>query len=148
MDESDKLPVLITEGALKAEVFVRLRPPMRAIATAGVGVAHAEIVRALRGRYALLGFDIDHQHNAQVCRQFGKLLAEREQDARIAGLKSKTDVVVWEGPKGIDEAVRENVRLRVISTAAWSKTLSGKPLEELMDVWNEFSFAPHESRDD
>ena len=140
--------MLITEGALKAEVFVRLRPPMRAIATAGVGVAHAEIVRALRGRYALLGFDIDHQHNAQVCRQFGKLLAEREQDARIAGLKSKTDVVVWEGPKGIDEAVRENVRLRVISTAAWSKTLSGKPLEELMDVWNEFSFAPHESRDD
>lgn len=42
LDGSDELPVLITEGALKAEVFVRLRPPMRAIATAGVGVAHAE----------------------------------------------------------------------------------------------------------
>ncbi|MGB8511088.1 MAG: hypothetical protein WCD76_22140, partial [Pyrinomonadaceae bacterium] len=42
------LPILVTEGALKAEVFVSLRPPMRAISTAGVGVAHVEIVQALR----------------------------------------------------------------------------------------------------
>jgi len=40
------LPVLITEGALKAEAFVALRPPMRAIATAGVGVGHAQLVAA------------------------------------------------------------------------------------------------------
>lgn len=88
------LPLLITEGALKAEVFVRLRPPMRAIATAGVGVAHAEIVRATNGRDVLIGFDSDHRDNAQVCRQLGKLIAEREQDARKRGLKIKSNVVV------------------------------------------------------
>lgn len=107
---------------------------MRAIATAGVGVAHAEIVSALRGRYALFGFDIDHRSNQQVCRQLGKLFAEREQDAQITGLTAKSDVVVWEGPKGIDEAARENVTLRIVSTAEWGRALSGKPLEEVLDV--------------
>lgn len=140
LDESDKLPVLITEGALKAEVFVRLRPPMRAVATAGVGVGHAEIVRALRGRYALLGFDIDHRHNEQVCRQLGKLIAEREQDAHLTGHQTSTSVVVWDGAKGIDEAVRQNARLHVIGIKGWYVTLKGQPLEEVKDVWAALSF--------
>lgn len=129
------LPILITEGALKAELFVRLRPPMRAIATAGVGVAHAEIIQALSGRDAVIGFDSDHRQNEQVCRQLGKLVALREMDAEANGLKNTTGVVVWEGPKGIDDAVKANVRIRVLSIADWFTTLTGKNLEEVEDVW-------------
>src|SRR5918912_2030416 len=95
------LPVVITEGALKAEAFVTLRPACRAIATAGVSVAHQAIIEAARGEEAAIAFDSDHRQNAQVCRQLGKLIAERERDARLAGLETKTSVVVWEGAKGI-----------------------------------------------
>ena len=136
------LPILVTEGALKAEVFVRLRPPMRAIATAGVGVGHAEIVRALRGCDAIIGFDSDYRENAQVCRQLGKLVAEREQDTVLVGHKNSTSIVVWEGTKGVDEAVRMNLRLSVLNVVEWFKTLTGKPLKEVKDVWAIASFTP------
>jgi len=138
----EDLPVLVTEGALKAEVFVRLRPPMRAVATAGVGVAHAEIVRALRGCDAVIGFDSDHRENVQVCRQLAKLIAEREQDTLLHGQKNFTSVVVWEGAKGIDEAVLANLRLRVISIGEWFESLTGNPLAEVKDVWAMCSFMP------
>ncbi|MDQ3684706.1 MAG: hypothetical protein M3430_03785 [Acidobacteriota bacterium] len=141
LDESDELPVLITEGALKAEVFVRLRSPMRAIATAGVGVGHAEIVRALSGCDALIGFDSDHRENAQVCRQLGKLIAEREMDARSNGQKHSTSVVVWEGAKGIDDAVRQNLPLRVVAIPEWIKTL-GYMAEAVADIWRQYEFTP------
>lgn len=136
------LPILVTEGALKAEAFVRLRPPMRAIATAGVGVAHAEIVRALRGCDAIIGFDSDHRENAQVCRQLARLIAEREQDALVTGQKNNTSIVIWDGAKGIDDAVRANLRLRVLGIAEWSQTLTGKSAEEVADVWRHRDFTP------
>ena len=136
------LPILITEGALKAEVFVSLRPPMRAIATAGVGVGHAEIIRALSGCDAVIGFDSDHRENPQVCRQLGKLIAERAQDALLTGHKNSTNVVVWDGAKGIDEAVLANTRLRVLNIRDWFEGLSGKPLAEVTDEWTRSSFTP------
>ncbi|MGI9104756.1 MAG: hypothetical protein ACR2G4_00755 [Pyrinomonadaceae bacterium] len=136
------LPILVTEGALKAEVFVRLRLPMRAVATAGVGVAHAEIIQALCGQDAVLGFDSDYKRNPQVCRQLGKLIAEREQDVILHGAKTSTSIVVWEGAKGIDDAVLANVRLRVIGIREWFQSLMGKSAEEVADVWRRYDFAP------
>ncbi|MGA9997686.1 MAG: hypothetical protein WBP93_19885 [Pyrinomonadaceae bacterium] len=140
------LPLLVTEGALKAEAFVTLRPAMRAIAVAGVGVAHAEIVCALRGHDAVIGFDNDHRQNAQVCRQLGKLIAEREQDANSPGHETGTSIIVWEGAKGIDEAALQNLRLRVVSIVDWFKALKGKPLEEVKDLWEGLSFTPTDDK--
>ena len=136
------LPVVITEGALKAEAFVTLRPACRAIATAGVSVAHQAIIEATRGDEVAIAFDSDHRQNAQVCRQLGKLIAEREQDARLAGIETNTNVVVWDGAKGIDEAALQNLSLRVISIVEWCATLVGKALEEVKEVWAELSYIP------
>lgn len=136
------LPILVTEGALKAEVFVSLRPPMRSIATAGVGVAHAEIVRALSGCDAIIGFDSDHREKPQVCRQLGKLIAELEQDALLSGQKNSTSVVVWDGAKGIDEAALQNLRLHVISISDWYASLEGKSLRVVEQLWAALSFTP------
>jgi hypothetical protein len=136
------LPVIITEGALKAEAFVTLRPACRAIASAGVSIAHQAIIEATRGEDVAIAFDSDHRQNAQVCRQLGKLVAEREQDARINGCETNTSIVVWDGAKGIDEAALENLRLRVISIGRWRATLKGRSLEEVKEVWAEFSYAP------
>jgi hypothetical protein len=136
------LPLLVTEGALKAEAFVSLRPPMRAFATVGVSVAHAEIIRALRGCDAIIGFDSDYRKNSQVCRQLGKLIAERAQEVLLSGYKNNTSIVVWDGAKGIDDAALQNVRLRVISIKEWSLTLTDKSKETVNEIWKDLSFAP------
>ena len=136
------LPVVITEGALKAEAFVTLRPACRVIATAGVSVAHQAIIEATRGDEVAIAFDSDHRQNAQVCRQLGKLIAERDRDARLTGTETNTNVVVWDGVKGIDEAALQNLSLRVISIVEWCATLVGKALEEVKEVWAELSYIP------
>lgn len=128
------LPIIITEGALKAEAFVTLRPACRAIATAGVSVAHRAIIESTRGEEIAIAFDSDHRQNSQVCRQLVKLITEREQDARFAGLEPMANLVVWEGAKGIDEAVLQNLSLRVISISEWRETLESNSLEEVKEV--------------
>lgn len=136
------LPFIITEGALKAEAFVTQRPACRAIATAGVSVAHYALIEATRGEDAVIAFDSDHRANAQVCRQLAKLIAGRERDAKLSGQQKNTSVVVWDRAKGVDDAVLANLHLRVISIAEWYGTLKGKPLDEVKDVWTVHSYAP------
>jgi hypothetical protein len=136
------LPIIITEGALKAEAFVALRPACRAIATAGVSVAHHALIEATRGEDVAIAFDGDHRQNAQVCRQLGKLVAERVHDAHSTGGSANTSVVVWEEAKGIDDAALQNVQLRVISIKDWASTLTGKPLEEVEQLWGALLFDP------
>ena len=140
---ADALPILVTEGALKAEVFVRLRSPMRAIATAGVGVAHTELIAATSGQEVIIAFDSDHRQNKNVCRQLAKLIAERAQDARATGNNVSTSVVVWEGAKGVDDAVLANLHLRVVGVAAWFQNLTKESAEEVSDVWQNYGFAPN-----
>jgi hypothetical protein len=141
------LPFIITEGALKAEAFVTQRPACRAIATAGVSVAHDALIEATRGEDAVIAFDSDHRANAQVCRQLAKLIAEREQDAVLAGHHANTSVVVWDKVKGIDDAVLANVHLRVVGVKEWSEALRGIPLEEVKGIWASLSYSPRASED-
>jgi hypothetical protein len=135
--------VVITEGALKAETLVSLRPQVRAIATSGVSCSHAEIVEAARTYNALIAFDADHKTNPAVCRQLARLIAAREQDAASHNLSITTRTVFWEGYKGIDDAAKgENVTFTTLSIPEWFATLAGKPLEEVKKVWNEIGYEP------
>jgi len=141
--KADALPILLTEGALKAEVFVRLRPLMRAIATAGIGVAHSDIIAATSGQEVIIAFDSNHLQNRNVCRQLAKLITERAQDARAVGSNVSTSVVVWEGAKGVNDAVLANLHLRVVNIAAWFQNLTKESAEEVSDVWHNYGFAPN-----
>ncbi len=141
------LPILITEGALKAEAFTAQRPAMRAVATAGVTVAHGELIAATRGQDVAVAFDIDHRQNEKVCRQLAKLIAERAQDAVSAGQKTTTSVVIWDGPKGIDDAALLNGHLRIVSVAQWILTL-GNLAEAVADVWRQYEFTPDAEQDE
>jgi len=141
--------VLFTEGALKAEVFVRFKPKARVIATTGVSCSHTEMVIAGRPYNALIGFDSDHRTNPAVCRQLARLIAHRCQDSIQHQLTTTTRIVIWEGPrgpaeapKGIDEAVQNNLRLTAISISKWYGTLRRKPLEEVKQYWSEIGFDP------
>jgi hypothetical protein len=145
--------VLFTEGALKAEVFVRFKPNARVIATTGVSCSHTEMVMAGRPYNALIGFDSDHRTNPTVCRQLARLIAHRCQDSIQHQLTTTTRILIWEGtrgavnaPKGIDEAVQSNLRLTAISISKWYATLTHEPLEEVKQYWAEIDFDPSLAR--
>ena len=135
--------VVITEGALKADTLVSLRPQICAIATSGVSCSHEEIIEAARTYNALIAFDADHKTNPAVCRQLARLIATREQDAASRNLFTTTRVVFWEGYKGIDDAAKvANVTFTTLSIPEWFSTLKGDPLEEVNKVWNEIGYRP------
>jgi hypothetical protein len=134
--------VVITEGGLKAETLVSLRPQVRAIATSGVSCSHAEIIEAARTYNALIAFDSDHRTNPSVCRQLARLIAARELEAASRNL-STTKIVYWEGYKGIDDAAKaEKVTLTTLSIPEWFATLKGDPLDEVKKVWTEIGYKP------
>ena len=133
--------VVITEGALKAETLVSLRPHVRAIATSGVSCSHSEIIEAARTYNALIAFDADHKTNPAVCRQLARLIAAREQDAASRNLSTTTKIVYWEGYKGIDDAAKAaKVTFITLSILEWFATLNGDPLGEVNKIWNEIGY--------
>lgn len=143
-------PLLITEGGLKAEAFVSLRPGNLVIATSGVSNSRDELIAATRGRDLLIGFDIDHRSNPSVCGQLAALIAERARDADANRNTSvKTKIVIWEGDaKGIDDAARAGINLRMINVADWPRTLEGEPLARVDEVWGRLNFQPEANRSD
>src|ERR1051325_1814846 len=141
-----KLPpgetVLITEGALKADTVVRFKSNARVIATSGVTCSHNELVNAARPYNTLIAFDADYRTNPAVCRQLARLIVHRLNDSREQQLRSTTNVLCWDGPKGIDDAVRANVRLRSLTVSEWYATLRNEPFDEVNRFWREIGFKP------
>ena len=134
--------VVITEGALKAETLVYHQSKARVIATTGVSCSHDQIIEAARPYNALIAFDADHRINPSVCRQLARLIARRFADSTEHKLTTTTRILYWEGPKGIDEAVQQNVILQTKTVSEWYETLLNEPREEVLRFWNEISFQP------
>jgi hypothetical protein len=135
-------PRLITEGALKGEAFVSLRPRNLVVATPEVGNSRARLITATRGHDALIGFDIDHRSNPSVCGQLAALIAERVSDSdTYRTTAARTEIVVWEGAaKGIDDAALAGIHLSTINVKRWYATLEGDSLERVKDVWGRLKF--------
>ena len=134
--------VVLTEGALKAETFVHHRPRARVIATSGVSCSHDQLIQAARAYNALIAFDADHRINPSVCRQLARLIARRFEDSIEHRLTYTTRILFWEGPKGIDEAAQQNVRMQTKTISEWYETLTNEPREEVGRFWSEISFHP------
>jgi hypothetical protein len=134
--------VIITEGALKAEVLASLKPKARVIATSGVSCSHAEIIEGARAYNALIAFDADYKTNPAVARQLARLVAAREQDIAAHNLKTISRIITWQRYKGIDEAVLANVSLEAMPISRWLSTLEGKVLQEVQAVWQQMNYSP------
>ncbi len=141
-DCQNSRPRLITEGALKGEAFVSLRPRSLVIANSGVGNSRAELIAATRGHDVLIGFDIDHRSNPSVCGQLAALIAERMRDAEIhQAAMVKTMIVIWGGEaKGIDDAALAGIHMNVINARQWYATIEGDSFERVKDVWGRLEF--------
>jgi hypothetical protein len=134
--------VIITEGALKAQTLVSLRPRARVIATSGVSCSHADIISAARSYNALIAFDADHMSNPPVARQLARLIAAREQDIEVRRLSTSTRILSWQRCNGIDDAVRATIPIEMNTILQWIPTLQTKPLQEVLAVWNQMGYTP------
>ena len=112
------------------------------IATAGVTCSHSELVEAARPYTALIAFDADYRTNPAVCRQLARLIVQRVNDSKERRLSTTTNILCWNGPKGIDDALRENVRLASLTISEWYATLRNEPLDEVNRFWSEIGFKP------
>ncbi|MCU1267567.1 MAG: hypothetical protein JWM21_3885 [Acidobacteria bacterium] len=134
--------VIITEGALKAEVLICLRPKARVIATSGVSCSHGEIIEAARPYNALIAFDADYKTNPAVARQLARLIAAREQDIAVRNLKATTRIVTWQRYKGIDDAILANTSIETVNILQWISTLEGRARKEVQEVWEHMRYRP------
>ena len=131
--------VVMTEGGLKADVFVHFRKSFT-IATSGVSCSHEELVKASAPYHLLIAFDADHKTNPNVCRQLARLIAARELHKDSPGLTTR--VVHWQEHKGIDDAAKANVAFTSLSIAEWFDTLTDKALSEVKAAWHDLNYAP------
>lgn len=130
---SSNKPILITEGALKADVVNRLRPDFFAVAAGGAACAHELLINISRGKKVYLAFDSDSRANPAVARQLAKLVKLRLQTSED---QTETKILVWdESCKGVDDALLEGVDLREISFAEWLSALGEKCRDEVSKVW-------------
>lgn len=113
-------PVLITEGALKADVVAKFFPHFLIVANSGVGCAHEIIARITRGKKVSLAFDNDYHENPAVIRQLAKLILIISE---LDGSKSFTKNIVilnWDRKfKGIDDALLNAAKIVEVSLAEW-----------------------------
>ncbi|MDQ3749837.1 MAG: DUF3854 domain-containing protein [Acidobacteriota bacterium] len=128
MTNSNK-PILITEGALKADVVTRLRADFSAVATGGVACAHELLVNISRGKPVYLAFDNDCRENPAVARQLAKLVKLRLNDREN---QAETKILIWaESEKGVDDALLKGEKLRKISFPEWLAALGEECREEV-----------------
>lgn len=130
-------PILITEGALKADVVNKFQPEYFAIAAGGVSCAHEIIVNISRGKTLYLAFDNDYHENTSVIRQLARFLKMRLDDNRENGPSAKTKILTWSrSEKGIDDALLKGEKLEDLTIAEWYSALGDKSRAEVRTVWN------------
>jgi hypothetical protein len=128
--------LLVTEGALKADVVNRLRSEFFAIANGGVACAHEIIVNVSRGKTLYLAFDNDFHENPAVVRQFARILKRRLKGGRENRLSPETKILSWSrAVKGIDDALLQGEELEEMTVADWFSVLNDESREEVKNVW-------------
>jgi len=134
--------VVITEGALKADTLVSLRPKAHVVAMSGVSCSHAEIIAAVRPYNVLIAFDADYKTNLAVTRQLARLIAAREGDVAAHHIKTSTRIVTWVGCKGIDDAIRANLCLKTMTILEWISALDERLVREAWTTFGQFQYSP------
>ena len=127
-----RIPVLITEGALKAQTAQAFYPNLTVIAAGGVSCSQEEIIAATRLRPILIAFDNDYRHNHQIARHILRLVEKRFADAKRYEYEAKTNFLVWSDKfKGIDDALLNNASFLVKTPSEWIKTFDDPVVERL-----------------
>ena len=131
-------PVLITEGALKADVVARFCPQFLTVVNSGVGCAHDVIARITRGKKVNLAFDNDYHENPAVIRQIAKLILLFSELNVVNSIKKNVFILVWERKfKGIDDALLSAAKIFEVSFSEWIWNLSAENRKIIEQIFPE-----------
>lgn len=140
-DDLGKRPIIITEGALKADTVKAIEPNFRIIAIAGVNLSHAEIIAATRFCPVILAFDIDSKTNRYIARAIANLIFLRFNDSERYCYEFDLKLMCWDnGHKGIDDALLQNSKIFEISVFKWFEQLSSSCKNEVTKVLHSIKF--------
>jgi hypothetical protein len=127
--------ITITEGALKADALLALRPGVYAVATAGVAASHEALIALTNGRKVLVAFDQDYCVNQAVCLRLAALLARR---LLSEATPETTRIASWpKRVKGIDDAALKQLPLSSISVKTWFGKLSPDFRRKVTGLWRD-----------
>ena len=130
-------PILVTEGAIKADVVNCFRPEFFVIANGGVSCTHEIIVNVSRGKTLYLAFDNDYHENPAVAHALARFLKLRLEDCRTNQIPAETMILAWSrAQKGIDDALLSGEKLDELTITDWYCALGEKSREEVKNVWN------------
>jgi hypothetical protein len=124
------MPVLVTEGALKAATVHKFLTDRYVVGNSGVATAHQKIVETARQRRLEIAFDNDSFTNPHVARAMAALIRLRHSDQNSIACNEAVRIVTWDRSlKGIDEALLAGVPLQHLTVAEWLKCLRPECLE-------------------
>lgn len=119
------MPILVTEGALKAATVQMFLTDRYVVGNSGVATSHREIVKTARGRNLELAFDSDCFTNPHVARSLGSLVALHIREQQFLRCDRPTRVLTWEKQfKGIDDALLAGAPLNRLSVREWLNKLT------------------------
>ena len=128
-------PILLTEGALKAETALIFNKSFNVLANAGITCSHDEIVAALSPfRSILIAFDADYYENHYVARALAKLLSSILASKK-ADFYNRIKILTWNRKyKGIDDALLKNISISPQSIFEWYISISEKCQNEAKQI--------------
>jgi hypothetical protein len=131
-------PILVTEGALKADVAARYLPRYFTLASGGVSCSHDLIVNISQGKSLALAFDNDYQDNPAVLRQLAKLLKLRLVSNGEQKTQNSTKILGWSrAEKGIDDALVKDEMIYGLNVIEWFSALDEHARAVVQEVWTE-----------
>lgn len=128
--------ILITEGALKADVVRRYLPEYAALATGGVSCAHETLVSLTRGKNVFLAFDNDYRFNKSVFRQIARFIQTFSQELGLPFLDCHSlHFLEWDDRyKGIDDALLGTTEITAYPLRLWLNRLPSYQIMELQQT--------------
>ena len=127
-------PILVTEGALKAETVQFFCPQFNVVAIGGISSSHSEFIKASRFFPLLIGFDSDFSDNLQVLRQLTRFLCARFSDAKKYCYDPDLKILTWSSKfKGIDDALIHNQIITQLTFSQWLSLLNESLRDEVYE---------------
>jgi hypothetical protein len=131
--------ILVTEGAIKADIVNKLLPEYFAIANSGIGCAQDLIVSISRGRSMRIAFDSDYHQNPSVIRQLARFLRLRLADNRTNNSHFPTEILHWSANhKGIDDALLNASEISALSIPQWISQISNASRSLILNELDDF----------
>lgn len=135
-------PILVTEGALKAETAQIFMKDFDVLASAGVTCSHDEIAQAVRYRPLFLAFDSDYYENIHVARAFARLIKLVHSSKKIV-FQNQVKILSWNAQiKGIDDALLQNALVTPQTVFEWFNSLGKNCRAEAAQILPKSLFAP------